>query len=342
MFEFTAEQDALREVLREYFAATATLDGHLRWRRLLTEVGADDILLGGDESDSTATELSILAEEAGAALSGAAVVSAAALAPLLDDGDWASVAAPVRRGQHGVSAAISLTGFGEPGHWAAGTVQPLWDFDDDALVIVDDHVDGEPAIIAFAGASVGLQRLSGLDLSRSLGRITRRDSPPLLVRAAAGDALKAIRRRTDLVISAELLGVSQWALNATVDYVAQRVQFGRTVGSFQAIKHRLADLLAQVELARSAVYGAASQLEYRPSAAQTDVDLAVAAVLAREAAVDVTKAAVQLHGGIGITWEHWAHRYLRRAHSVIALTGAPGLHRRRLAALVDARDGVDD
>ncbi|CAM3095510.1 acyl-CoA dehydrogenase family protein [Mycobacterium intermedium] len=344
MFEFTAEQDALREVLREYFAATATLDGRLRWRRLLTEVGADDILLGGDESDSTATELSILAEEAGAALSGAAVVSAAALAPLLDDDDWASVAAPVRRGQHGVSAAISLTGFGEPQHPADGTAQPLWDFDDDALVVLDDHLDGEPVIIAFAGATLGLQRLSGLDPSRSLGRITRRDSPPLLMRAgaAAVDALRAIRRRADLVISAELLGVSQWALDATVEYVGQRVQFGRTVGSFQAIKHRLADLLAQVELARSAVYGAAWQLEYRPSAAQTDVDLAVAAVLAREAALDVTKAAVQLHGGIGITWEHWAHRYLRRAHSVIALTGAPGLHRRRLAALVDARDGIDD
>ncbi|MCV7086173.1 acyl-CoA dehydrogenase [Mycolicibacter hiberniae] len=148
-----------------------------------------------------------------------------------------------------------------------------------------------------------------------------------------------MRRRADLVLSAELLGVAQRVLDGTVDYVSRRVQFGRTIGSFQAVKHRLADMLAQVELTRSAVYGAAWQLGDGPVTVQAEVDLAVAAALARQTAVEATKAAVQLHGGIGITWEHWAHRYLRRAHAVIALTGAASRHRGRLAGLIDSRDG---
>lgn len=353
MFEFTAEHDALHEVLREYFSSTATLDPWGRWRRLLTEVGVDDILLGAANAETTGTavELAILAEEAGAALFGGPLLSTAALGPLAADDGWAPVIHQVRSGG-GVSAAVSLTGFGDSsvaltrgadGYRADGFVDPIWDFTQSGLVAVDASLHGEPAIVVLDGGGVDFGGLSGLDLSRSLGRISCRDASPLVVSsgAATANTLTAIRRRSDLMISAELLGVAQRVLDATVDYVGQRVQFGRTIGSFQAVKHRLADMLAQVELTRSAVYGAAWQLRDRPVALQTQVDLAVAAVLAREAAVGFTKAAVQLHGGIAITWEHWAHRYLRRAHSVVALTGAASRQRRRLAALVGTGDGGD-
>lgn len=352
IFEFTAEHDALRSVLSGYFASTTTVDPRARWERLLTEVGVDEILLGPEnaESSATAVELAILAEEAGAALFGGPLLSTAALAPLTSGEGWAPLIDQMRRGKRGLCAAVSLTGFGDSvvtlaggpeGCRAGGVVEPIWDFVHDGLVAVAGSLDGEPAIAVFDGAAVGFTGLPGLDLSREVGRISCDNTRPSLVSFGAADTLATIRQRSDLVVSAELLGVAQRVLDATVEYVGQRVQFGRTVGSFQAVKHRLADMLAQVELARSAVYGAAWQLASRPLATQTAVDLAVAAVLAREAAAGLTKAAVQLHGGIAITWEHCAHRYLRRAYSVIALTGAAGRHRRRLAALVQCRDGAD-
>ncbi|MEZ0362366.1 acyl-CoA dehydrogenase family protein [Mycobacterium sp. pUA109] len=334
MFEFTDEHDALREVLRNYFAATVTLERGQRWRRLVAEVGADEILFGG----ATSVELAILAEQAGAALFDGPLLSAAALGPLPRGEGWAAVPDEVRRGDRLVSAAVALTGCGD----AQPEVELVWDFGEHAFVVAARSIDGEPAIVGYDGDTLGCAELAGLDLSRSMGRIRSGDVPPVLVwsGAPAAGVLAAIRRRSDLVLAAELLGVAQRVLDGTVDYVSQRVQFGRTIGSFQAVKHRLADLLAQVELTRSAVYGAAWQFGDGPVTAQAAVDLAVAAVLARQTAVEATKAAVQLHGGIGITWEHWAHRYLRRAHAVIALTGAASRHRRRLAALVES-DGAD-
>ncbi len=161
-----------------------------------------------------------------------------------------------------------------------------------------------------------------------------------LLHVALGEALE--RRTADLVTAAELLGVAQHAFDGTVEYVSKRVQFGRTIGSFQAVKHRLVDLLTAVELARSAVYGAAWGLARGQDDLQTDIDLATAGLLTRRAALSVGKATIQLHGGIAITWEHWAHRYFRRAHAVVALTGTAGGYARTLADLIDRRDGADD
>nr|PZN17348.1 MAG: acyl-CoA dehydrogenase [Mycolicibacterium hassiacum] len=158
---------------------------------------------------------------------------------------------------------------------------------------------------------------------------------------AAADVGRMLSRTTDLITAAELLGVAQHALDGTVDYVGKRVQFGRTIGSFQAVKHRLVDLLAAVELTRSAVYGAAWAMATAPDDVHTDIDLTCAGLLARRTALAVVKATIQLHGGIAITWEHWAHRYFRRAHSVVGMTGSTAAYARRLADLIDLRDGAD-
>ncbi|BBZ24289.1 acyl-CoA dehydrogenase [Mycolicibacter hiberniae] len=325
IFGFTAEHAALREVLREYFAATATTARPDRWRRLLTEVGVDDLLFG--ETCSTSVELAILAEESGAALFDGPLVSAAAVGPLAQQPALTGVG----EGRRAPCVAVSLTGFGD------GQTDAYWDYSDDAVVVTQQAVAGETGVAVYGADAIGLQECSGLDLSRPVGRAAQANGQPLL--ECGVEVAAAMRRRADLVLSAELLGVAQRVLDGTVDYVSRRVQFGRTIGSFQAVKHRLADMLAQVELTRSAVYGAAWQLGDGPVTVQAEVDLAVAAALARQTAVEATKAAVQLHGGIGITWEHWAHRYLRRAHAVIALTGAASRHRGRLAGLIDSRDG---
>lgn len=322
MFEFTDEHTALREVLRDYFAATAEVERGMRWRRLLTEIGLDDLLFNDGGS---AVELAILAEESGAALFDGPLLSATVVGPLAG----APAFDRVRSGECGVSAAVSLT------RVDAERSDHCWDFSENTLVVRE--IAGEPVIAVGDAAAVGLRALSGLDLSRAMGRVGHAGtSAPL---DCSPETLNAMRRRGDLALAAELLGVAQRVLDGTVDYVSRRVQFGRTIGSFQAIKHRLADLLGQVELTRSSVYAAAWQ--FHDGSAQAELDLAVAAVLSRQTAIEMTKAAVQLHGGIAITWEHWAHRYLRRAHAVTALTGTAAHHRRRLAALIGTGECAD-
>lgn len=332
MFAFTDEHRALREVLTMLFADA---DGPAAgWHRLLCEVGADEILLGGavsEASDASPIDLAILAEEAGAALFGGPLVPtvlAGALAAGVDD---AGLISSLRGGSHTAGATVC-----DPGS--------VWNGVGADWLLVQDTCDGVPtvALLDAADPAVHVEALSGLDPSRPLARCTAEGAAPVvLLEGESAAALHAATERTvSLMLSAELLGVAQYALDGTVEYVSQRVQFGRTIGSFQAVKHRLVDLLAMVELARSAVYGAAFNLTSDPGAVSTDIDLAVAAVLSRDTARTVTKAAIQLHGGIAITWEHWAHRYFRRANAVIALTGSPGHYRRQLADLVDLRDGA--
>jgi alkylation response protein AidB-like acyl-CoA dehydrogenase len=158
----------------------------------------------------------------------------------------------------------------------------------------------------------------------------------VVVAADAGEA--AVHR--DLLVGAALLaseqvGVAQWCLDTTVAYLKERRQFGRVVGGFQSLKHRLADLYTLVEQARAAARYAAATL------AEDDPDQEVAASVAQAYCADVAvKAAeecVQLHGGIGMTWEHPAHLYLKRAKADQIAFGSPGAHRARLGELVDLR-----
>ncbi|HEY7223294.1 MAG TPA: acyl-CoA dehydrogenase family protein [Micromonosporaceae bacterium] len=135
------------------------------------------------------------------------------------------------------------------------------------------------------------------------------------------------------LLASEQLGVAQWCLDTTVEYVKQRHQFGRPVGSFQAVKHRLADVWVELTQVRAVARHAAA------CAAEGDADLAVAASLAQAfcspAAVHAAEECVQLHGGIGFTWEHPAHLFLKRAKADAIAYGTADRHRVHLAALVD-------
>jgi alkylation response protein AidB-like acyl-CoA dehydrogenase len=131
----------------------------------------------------------------------------------------------------------------------------------------------------------------------------------------------------------EQVGGAHRCLDMAVDYAKLRVQFGRPIGSFQAIKHKCADMLVEVESARSAAYyaiGVAAEgpADELPSAA------ALAKAYCSEAYTHTAKENIQVHGGIGFTWEHDAHLYLRRAKSSELLFGAPASHRKRLAEMV--------
>jgi len=135
------------------------------------------------------------------------------------------------------------------------------------------------------------------------------------------------------LLASEQLGVAQWCLDTTVGYVRERYQFGRPVGSFQAVKHRLAEVWVSVAQARAVARYAASCV------ASSDPDTAVAASLAQAhcgpVAVAAAEACIQLHGGIGFTWEHPAHLYLKRAKASALALGTADRHRARLAELVD-------
>jgi hypothetical protein len=134
------------------------------------------------------------------------------------------------------------------------------------------------------------------------------------------------------LLAAEQLGVAQWCLDATAEYVATRHQFGRPIGSFQALRHRLADLWASVSSAVAVSRAAADALA---TGSDVDIAVAVAASFCSELAVHAAEEALQLHGGIGMTWEHPVHLYLGRAKSSELALGSPERHRDALASFVD-------
>lgn len=174
--------------------------------------------------------------------------------------------------------------------------------------------------------------ISSLDMTRQLADVSLVDAPGRLVHSdARGVVLKALVAGAGLLAS-EQAGVARWCLEETVAYLKVRKQFGRVVGGFQALKHRLADLYAEVESGAAAARYAAAAF-----AAGEDVEIAamVAATYDSEAAVHAAEEAVQLHGGIGMTWEHPTHLYLKKAKADQIGLGTPGVLRRRLAPLVE-------
>lgn len=207
-----------------------------------------------------------------------------------------------------------------------------------ALHGVADHVpDGESADLVVVATATGLflatpdHRLAHttLDQTRPLARLTFAASPA--IRLGGLDAVAHLRDLAAVALAAEQVGGAAHCLDAAVAYAKTRVQFGRPIGSFQAIKHRCADLLLAVESARSAAYHAA-QL-----AADASPELPVYAALAGAHCAEVYTAVaaenIQIHGGIGVTWEHDAHLYLKRAKTSEVLFDPPARHRARLATL---------
>jgi alkylation response protein AidB-like acyl-CoA dehydrogenase len=201
------------------------------------------------------------------------------------------------------------------------------------LVVVADGPQGA-ALFAVSGDAPGLRReaLSTLDTSRRRARLRLEgvvvgpeDTLP------GGDS--ALTRALDLArvgLSSEMLGGAEACLDLAVDYAKVRVQFGRPIGSFQAIKHKCADMLLLVESARSAAWAAAWAADHDPEG------LAVAASVAKAYASDAffkcAAESIQIHGGIGFTWEHDAHLYFKRARASAALLGSAGWHRDRIAS----------
>ncbi|MFJ5062867.1 acyl-CoA dehydrogenase family protein [Streptomyces nigra] len=172
-----------------------------------------------------------------------------------------------------------------------------------------------------------------LDLTRPVATVTLDGAPGRLL----GDAEPAVRRALRAgagLLASEQLGLAEWTLTETVRYLKERKQFNRPVGGFQALKHRLAQLWLEVVNLRAAARAAADALA---TGEDTDVTVAVAQSYAASVAVRAAEEALQLHGGIGMTWEHPVHLYLKRAKTDSLAYGTAGTHREALAELVDLR-----
>ncbi|MEZ0093221.1 acyl-CoA dehydrogenase family protein [Streptacidiphilus sp. EB129] len=208
----------------------------------------------------------------------------------------------------------------------------------DAFVVPARGADGTPALYAVEGqaaAGVVVGPVVSLDMTRALADLSFDGAAGRLL-AEGDDAVRAVRTALTTgaaLLASEQLGVAEWALETTTAYVKERHQFGRPVGSFQAVKHRLADLWVSVAQLRAVARNAADALA--TGSADAPVAAALAQAFASPVAVAATEEAVQLHGGIGFTWEHPAHLYLKRAKSASIALGTADRHRAILAALVD-------
>lgn len=186
-------------------------------------------------------------------------------------------------------------------------------------------------------AGISIEKLVMMDQTRPMSRVTFSNvtvarEQILGEPESAGSVYEAILQRGAIALAAEQTGGAQAALDITTEYVKQRVQFDRPIGSFQAVKHRLADMLVKVEAARSAMCYAACVVD--ENCAELPEAAAIAKACCSDAFIDCAGEMIQLHGGIGFTWEHDAHLYFKRARASATLLGTPQYHRATLARLM--------
>ncbi|MEV7085361.1 acyl-CoA dehydrogenase family protein [Streptomyces sp. NPDC093085] len=325
------------------------------WTALTTGIGAAGLLvpetLGGQGASHR--EAAVVLEELGRAVTAAPYLTSAVLATetlLGCDGrstestDVAGLLTALASGHRTAVLALPFTTAPDarlPFGGAAGpenpegagevTVRAVADaVRADALLV--PRADGLYAVDT-TDPGVTVTPLTPLDLTRPLATVTvAAGSGVLIADAATGDA--AVRRGLLAgagLLASEQLGLAERCLELTVQHTRERHQFNRPVGSFQALKHRMAQLWLETVSARAAARNAADALATGDPGAPLAV--AVAQAYCARVAVHAAEECVQLHGGIGMTWEHPAHLYLKRAKSAESALGSPGAHRDRLAVL---------
>jgi alkylation response protein AidB-like acyl-CoA dehydrogenase len=290
----------------------------------------------GSAAVATATLLSAAKSGTGA---GGAVSPAAALLRQLADGEvTAALVVPADTLPGGsFPGGARVAGKGDAGMTKLrGTIPAVADaLLADVLLVPAEGVPNALYLVEVTAPGVHRTPVLSLDMTRQLCDVSLDDAPArqVAVGAAAAESVDAGLTAGAAVLAAEQLGLAQRCLDMTVAYVKERRQFARQIGSFQALKHRLADLWTTITLARAASRYAAGCL------ADGDPDVPVAVAVAKsvcgDAAIRAAEECVQMHGGIGFTWEHPAHLYLKRAKASSVLYGTPAAHRNALASLVN-------
>ena len=343
-FAFTDEQVMIADTVRTFFAESAASDrtraamasdGFDRdtWQAFCGELGLAGIGIPEEFGGAGLgmVEFAIVAEAAGAQVAAIPLLGLASGARALAAGgserqraEWIS---PLLAGD-AVAAAAEADAIRFDGGKLSGTV----DFVPhgavaDVFILV---TLGRAWLVRRDSPGVDAEGLTTMDQTRPLARI-RLDGALAEPLADAAAASLALRQGAWLCLAAEALGGAQAALDRTVGYAKERVQFGRQIGSFQAFKHRLADMMIEVEQARSAVYWAACAID------EGSDNAALALHAAKSFCADTYRMCagnmIQLHGGIGFTWEHDAHLFFKRARSIGSMFGDGDWHREQVARL---------
>ena len=202
------------------------------------------------------------------------------------------------------------------------------------LLVLANTPDGLAAFeVDPNAAGVIIAALPTFDHTLRLARIAFAAAPARRLMGNAWDAAQAAMNLALVALAGEQAGGCRRTLDFTVDYANNRFQFGRAIGSFQAIKHMAADLLLETESAISAARDAAAKLA--DQAPDADAAISLAAFACADAFVQTAATSIQMHGGIAFTWAHPAHLYLRRARADAQLFGAPAFHRERFIQLLE-------
>ena len=364
-FGFSEEQEELRKMVKRFMEdkspetevrrLMATPEGYDEavWKQMADELALQGLGIpeefGGQGYGPV--ELYVVFEEMGAALLCAPYFSTVALAsnallncsddaakkeflPGIASGETiATLALNDDAGSWDLEATgVSATKSGD-GYTLTGVKNYVIDGSTASLILVSATAPEGLSLFAVDAAAAGLTRtaLPTMDQTRKQSRLEFAGTPARLI-GSAGGAKAGLERTLQVAataLAAEQVGGAQRVLDNAVEYAKNRIQFGRPIGSFQAIKHKCADMLLDVESAKSAAY-------YAAWAAQEDnEELAIASSLAKsfcsEAYFHCAAENIQIHGGIGFTWEHHAHLYFKRAKSSELMLGDPAYHRELLA-----------
>jgi alkylation response protein AidB-like acyl-CoA dehydrogenase len=364
-FAFSEEQDELRRAVRRFLQEKSpetevrrlmeTTDGYdpAVWTQMADQLGLQSLTIPEEYGGSGFgyVELIVVLEEMGSALLCAPYFSSVALAAnaILTSGDQGAMKDLLPGIASGETiGTLALTE--DTGKWELDAVTLAarrsgdgWLLDGHKMFVIDGHTadlilvagrtEAGLSLFAVGGDADGLTRtpLPTMDQTRKQARLEFAATPARLV-GTDGAAAEGLSKTLDLAavaLAAEQVGGAQHCLDSSVEYAKTRIQFGRPIGSFQAIKHKCADMLLEVESAKSAAYYAGW------AAAEDSDELPVVASLAKsycsEAYFHAAAENIQIHGGIGFTWEHTAHLYFKRAKSSELLFGDPSYHRELLA-----------
>ena len=344
-FAFTDEQTMIADTARAFFAEHATSE---RTRRAMAGDGIDLALWHSFSTDLGLAGIAIPEAQGGAGLG---MVEFATIA----EAAGAQVAAIPLLGLAMAARAIGVGGTEwQKGEWlprlASGEVVAAAGYDGD-LAATSDRLTGRIDFVPHGGVAdlfVFMNDTNGwivradapglvidlpttMDQTRPLARIALADTPaePL---PAGRTAVAAANAGGWICVAAEALGGAQATLDRTVAYAKEREQFGRPIGSFQAYKHRLADMMTAIEQARSAVYWAACAVD--EGSPDADLALHAAKSFAADTYCRCAGHMIQLHGGIGFTWEHDAHLFFKRARAISSMLGNGNWHRERVARII--------
>ena len=364
-FAFSEEQEELRRAVRRFLEDKSPMTEVRRlmettegydpgvWEQMANQVGLQAMTIPEEYGGAGFgyVELTVVLEEMGGALLCAPYFSTVALAAncLLSSGDE-SAKKDFLPGIAAGETVATLAFTEDSGRWdlegitmEATRKGDGWALEGQKMFVLDGHsaqlvlvaarTAAGVSLFAVEGEAAGLTRtpLATMDQTRKQARLEFASTPARLV-GEDGSAGPVLSRTLDLAavaLAAEQVGGAQRCLDMSVEYAKTRIQFGRPIGSFQAIKHKCADMLLEVESAKSAAYYAGW------AAAEDSDELPVVASLAKsycsEAYFHAAAENIQIHGGIGFTWEHDAHLYFKRAKSSELLLGDPSYHRELLA-----------